>query len=271
MREIGEAETGQFGRDAALGAARPFDAAKKADSTEALSACAGCAIRPLNICGSLVWTNPDAPLRPRSDDWQVHRKTRAGRNIKSAGETLDRVDVICAGWAFRFVQLLDGRKHVLSILSPGDVITPTRPFEARVRFSVQAATDVRFCGYSRQTLKERLATDPRLSETWADLIVAERLRNLGLLIDLGCRSAEERIAHLLLDLRARLQQRGLASEGEPAMPLSRRLIAGATGLTPEHVSRVIGGFLKQGLVETGTVSLTIRDPEGLQSIGQLNV
>ena len=55
-------------------------------------------------------------------------------------------------------------------------------------------------------------------------------------------------------------------------PLSQRLIAAATGLTPEHVSRVVGSFRRGGLIENGKKDfLRIVDLPGLQRIGGLNL
>jgi CRP-like cAMP-binding protein len=272
VRKIVEMETAQPGREQALALAREFEPATKLGVDEAISPCTNCSIQLLNVCNLLLKTPPDEqPRAGQVSGWQFHKTIRAGKNIISVGEKPDWVYVICAGWSFRFAQLPDGRRQILSILLPGDVVTTTGPYEETVRFSVQASTEVRCSGYSRRILNAKLHADPELLDAWTDLIVAERRQNFSLLIDLGCRSAEERISRLLLDLRSRLQQRGMMSESPLAMPLSRRLIAGATALTPEHVSRVIGKFREMGLVETSKKSLTIIDPAGLELIGRLNV
>ena len=132
--------------------------------------------------------------------WQDHNKIRAHKNIKSAGERCDRVYVVCDGWAFRFVLLPDGRKQILSILIPGDVITPTRVFNEDVRFSVQALTDMQYCGFASSILRAKLIADLTVLDAWTKLLIAERHHNFGLLIDLGSRTADERIAHLILGL-----------------------------------------------------------------------
>jgi CRP-like cAMP-binding protein len=104
-------------------------------------------------------TNQDEASADDSVSWQSHKKIPAHKNVKSVGDRAERVLVICEGWAFRFAQLTDGRKQILSILIPGDVITPMRLFDDAIRFSVQALTDMRYCGYSRATL--RAAADRR--------------------------------------------------------------------------------------------------------------
>jgi CRP/FNR family transcriptional regulator, anaerobic regulatory protein len=242
----------------------------KIRSDRAASLCADCPIRDFNICGALL-AKPlpeDNSSRPKPI-WQVQKKVPSRRNIKNAGEQADRVSVICEGWAFRFVQLPDGRRQILSMLIPGDVVTTTRLFDDSVRFSVQALTDVRVCGYARSTLRAQLIADAELLDAWASLFIAERHEHFGLLIDLGSRSADERIAHLILDLTNRLEQRGIVVGPSFIFPLPQKLIAAVTGLTTEYVNRVFGSFQKIGLIETGRGILKVIDLAGLRRIGGL--
>jgi len=118
-------------------------------------------VRSKNICSVLLGPHPQ-PVHP---DWQEHKRVRAHKNIKSTGERIDRLSVICDGWAFRFAQLPDGRSQILAILLPGDVITPTRLLDDNVLFSVQALTDLRYCGYSSALLKEKLIADGAVWDT----------------------------------------------------------------------------------------------------------
>jgi CRP/FNR family transcriptional regulator, anaerobic regulatory protein len=243
----------------------------KIRSDRASSLCANCLLRDFNICDVLLGRAlpEDNSSRPKPI-WQVQKKVPARRNIKSAGEHADRVSIICDGWAFRFVQLPDGRRQVLSILIPGDVVTTTRLFDDNVRFSVQALTDVRFCGYAQSTLRTLILADAALLDAWARLFVVERHEHFGRLIDLGSRSADERIAHLILELANRLEQRGIMIDCSFIFPLPQKLIAAMTGLTAEHVNRVFRSFRKMNLIETGKSFLKVIDLAGLQHIGGLH-
>lgn len=247
------------------------DPASASDQTKfGSSPCEQCKLRRLSICDKLLSSKAQGP-NPDREEWQVHGFGRAQRNLKSAGDRANRVHVICDGWAFNFVQLPDGRKQILSFLIPGDVVGSIAPFAETLSFSVQALTDIRYCGYSASSLKRRLTSQPDLLEAWAGLLVAERQRALGLVIDLGARSADERVAHLILDLKTRLEKRGLAKGNSFSFPLSQRLIAAATALTPEHVSRVIGRFRRARLIDTTKGALSILNAAALQRIGALNI
>jgi CRP-like cAMP-binding protein len=130
---------------------------------------------------------------------------------------------------------------------------------------------MQYCGFASSILKAKLIADLAFLDAWANLLVAERHHHFGLLIDLGSRTADERIAHLILDLKLRLKRRGMMVERSFVFPLSQRLIAAATGLTPEHVSRVMGSFRREGLIENGKGFLRIVNLPGLQRIGGLNL
>jgi hypothetical protein len=58
-------------------------------------------------------------------------------------------------------------------------------------------------------------------------------------IDVGRRSALERVAHFLLELLSRLQASGLADEFSFQMRLTQELIGDALGLSVPHVSRTL--------------------------------
>jgi CRP/FNR family transcriptional regulator, anaerobic regulatory protein len=241
------------------------------DAIETRSPCADCTIRSTNICGVLLGAASGQEIAHcNGSDWQDHGEIRAHKNINSAGDRSDRVYVVCEGWAFRFAQLSDGRKQILAFMIPGDIITTTSPFDEHVPFSVQALTNVRYCGFDRSRLKAKLAADATVFDAWTKLVLAARQHTFGLVIDLGCRTADERIAHLILDLKLRLERRGAQVERRFVFPLSQRVIAAATGLTPEHVSRVMGSFRRAGLIENGNGFLRIVDLPRLQRIGGLN-
>ena len=90
-----------------------------------------------------------------------------------------------------------------------------------------------------------------------------------LVTNLGRRRAEERIAHLFLNLRTRLQWRGLVRDDSFELPLRQQHIADATGLTPIHVNRVLGSLRKAGLITICDGMLKITDFAGLQRLADL--
>ena len=83
------------------------------------------------------------------------------------------------------------------------------------------------------------------------------------LIDVGRRSALERIAHFLLELLTRLQVIGLADERSYQMPLTQELVGDALGLSVPHVSRTLKQLREEDLVAIEGQRVIIKDVEAL--------
>jgi CRP-like cAMP-binding protein len=231
--------------------------------------CASCSLRKLNFCGALLrdWQER-LPPGGRSMR-QVFRTTAKRRNIYHVGTKSDDASIICSGWAFRFVQLPDGRRQILSILIPGDLISPIGIFSDKLAFSVQALTEVRHCAFSRQELQKRNSEGSNVFKSLVESCLAEAERSDSTIVDLGRRSAAERVSRLLLRLMDRLSERGLIDGQSFEFPLRQQHLADATGLTAVHVSRVIGRFRETGLIELANGWLRVLNLSELRRIADM--
>jgi CRP-like cAMP-binding protein len=86
---------------------------------------------------------------------------------------------------------------------------------------------------------------------------------------LGQRSAEERIAQLLLHLMQRIAARNVIREQRYPFPLRQQHIADAVGLTPVHVSRILSLFRERRLLELSEGFLKVINLPELERIGSL--
>ena len=86
------------------------------------------------------------------------------------------------------------------------------------------------------------------------------------LIDVGRRSALERVANFLLELLTRLQAIGLADERSFQMPLTQELIGDALGLSVPHVSRTLRQLREDDLVAVEGQRVIIKDIEALGTL-----
>jgi len=214
-------------------------------------------VRDASICHTFIGKSGQGPsFGPLRLD-RAHQTASAGQLIYRSNEPVEGVSVVCDGWAFTFLMLFDGRRQILSFLLPGDIIATTALVRDRLSLSIQALTDLRYCRFSKSGLRSLLAAEPKAFDEYASICVAEKEETDQLVTDLGRRTADERIARLMLTLMARLDARGLVRDQSFAFPLRQRHIADATGLTPVHVSRVIGSFRNAGLIEITGRSLKI--------------
>jgi CRP/FNR family transcriptional regulator, anaerobic regulatory protein len=245
--------------------------AEKADaqllSANEVTSCAACPALACNLCGGLghlaTFNRLRARLRPSE------HAIPARRLICSKHDRLDRIPIICQGWAASAVTLFDGRRQILSFLLPGDFVSADLIFEPEIACSVEAITEVQYRTLGRTELMALLLKQPalfsKLSKAWID----EKARVDQLAVNLGRCSADERIARLILDLFERLARRGLAREQVMDFPLRQHHIADATGLTVVHVSKVLSEFRRAGLITINDRSLSILRPTELRHVATL--
>jgi CRP/FNR family transcriptional regulator, anaerobic regulatory protein len=193
----------------------------------------------------------------------------ARRMILRERDLHDVVPFICKGWAASAVTLSDGSRQILAFLLAGDIVSTSLLFGAAAHCSVEAITEVHYRSYRRDELREVLLSDRQLIEKAAKLLLDRTQRAQQLAVDLGRRTADERIARLILDLQARLAERGMAHGQTIDFPLRQHHVADATGLTSVHVSKVLTEFRRRGLIEISDRSLTILDPAGFQRVATM--
>jgi CRP-like cAMP-binding protein len=193
----------------------------------------------------------------------------AGKQILVQDNSSDCVFVLCAGWAFRYIQLPDGGRQILKFLLPGDLLSSVSIFEEASHFSVRALTRVQIGGFPRSEVRSRCFVDPDLQSAIAHCHVADARDAGEFLAVLGQRSAEQRVAHLFLHLIRRIAACQVIREQRYPFPLRQQHIADTVGLTSVHVSRVLGLFRDRRIVALSGGVLEVVDLPALERIGSL--
>ena len=208
-------------------------------------ACAACAVRPF----ALFRVVPQARLSEVARIRTSVRLVRAGEAIR------DSVFTLYAGWAFSWTATPDGRRQILDFHLPGDLIE-----RAEDGAEVEALTDASLCVLSRDRLCEFMGREPGLAMAYADGLARDRARLRERLTSLGRRDAAGRVAHLLLELHARLTRRGGADPRGAALPLKQAHLADALGLSVEHVNRALAALRRDGVasLQKGRLDLLSR-------------
>jgi CRP-like cAMP-binding protein len=194
------------------------------------------------------------------------RPVLRSREIVSAGRRYDGVFVLIDGTAMRYRVLHDGRRQVLNVVLPGDFIGfPACFFEAAL-YTITALTDVAVAWVPFAVLFRLFRHHPRLGATLFFSFSCEAAMYAEHLIDVGRRSALERVAHFLLELLIRLRAIGFADERSYRMPLTQELIGDALGLSVPHVNRTLRRLRQDGLVMVNGATVVIEDAEALAAL-----
>lgn len=195
------------------------------------------------------------------------RRVAPRRDLLPEGAAPRSTFIVLEGWAARSKMLADGRRQILSILLPGDVCDAHNYVLRQMDHSIIALTRLRVAEVSRERLEELTDRSPRLCRAfwWHDLVGMAIQREWTL--NLGQRSAFERIAHFLCETFVRLEALGLTQGHSCDFPIVQNDLADITGLTSVHVNRTLQELRRSGLIVLGNRRLTIPDPDRLKSVG----
>lgn len=191
------------------------------------------------------------------------RSFAANSEIITAGQAMDAVLVMREGWAARFKTLEDGRRQILNILLPGDIFDLQVLVAAEADHSVVTVTAGSVYAMSPGAVREMLAGSGALTMAFWWTQVQEEAFLREQIIRNGRQSAQERIAHLLLELHRRAQIVNQASGDTLRLPLTQTQIADTLGLTPIHTNRVLRRLVRAGYIEMNRQWIRFLEPDAL--------
>ena len=195
---------------------------------------------------------------------------RAHEDVLVEGERPTAIFLFVEGWAYRYKTLDDGRRQILAFLLPGDLGDAGDPPAREMDHSIATLTPVVLAELVRDDLDRIAAGHPALAEALSWEALAQGAIQREWTLNVGRRTALERIAHLLCELFARLAAVGLAQGGACDLPLSQSDLADATGLSAVHVNRVLQQLRSDGLVRLHDRRMELPDLAALQRLAKFN-
>jgi CRP-like cAMP-binding protein len=187
-----------------------------------------------------------------------------GEDVAREGDATRFINVVIEGWAWRYKVLEDGRRQVTSLFLPGDICDLYIFVLREMDHFIGAVTDVTIAQVSRDLFDEVTLGNPRVLQAllW-DTVVSVSIQREWT-VNLGQRTAYERIAHLFCETYIRLRAAGRVSDGSCDWPLTQMQLADAAGLSAVHVNRTIQDLRDNGLIALRGRKLTIPDLEALK-------
>lgn len=195
------------------------------------------------------------------------RLIEARADIVEEGRGHGLCTVLIEGLACSYKSLDDGRRQILSLHVPGDVLDLHGAMLGRLDYSVAALSRCRVAPIAADALLEALDRRPNLRQAFwrASLLDSALLR--AWLVALGQRPAHERVAHLFCEVDARLAAAGVAKGDSFDFPITQEELADALGLSVVHVNRVLQRLRRDGLITLRARKLAIHDREALRRLG----
>ncbi|MBI3198497.1 MAG: helix-turn-helix domain-containing protein [Rhodospirillales bacterium] len=208
--------------------------------------CRHCGAREFNICQAL-----DPGLQEKLFALALRLQLGKREPVFAAGDPAHYVYNLTEGMVCLSRSLADGRRQILGFLLPGDFIG----FEAGEthRCDAETLTEAKACRFERAVFDGFLQDNPETALRLLRMASSELAQAARHEVLLGRKTAVERIASFLLDLRDRSGERHLRTQ-PLALPMTRSEIADYTGLTIETVSRVLGRLRTDKVIELASTS-----------------
>jgi len=184
------------------------------------------------------------------------------------GDSVPQCTVLLSGYMFRQkIVTREGRRQILGVQFPGDIIDLQNSLLHRSDHNVQALTRCSVAVIPVDALLSLAFERPGAGRAFwtASLVDGAMFRELA--ASLGRRDARSRIAHFLCEFGVRSELAGLGSRSAFELPMTQDHIADAMGLTPIHVNRSLRHLDTEGLIVRASRSVTIPDFDALAEVG----
>lgn len=187
-----------------------------------------------------------------------------GEFVFRTGDAFRAIYAVRSGMVKTVLVDADGQEQVLGFYLPGEVVGLNAIYPERYPCDAVALETTEFCRFSFPAMSALATRLPSVQQHLFKLLSKE-LGTASLLA--GDHTADERMAAFLLDLGERYATRGF-SRTEFRLSMSRGDIANYLRLAAETVSRVLGRFRKQGLVDIDGRRVTLLDTDGLYQLAR---
>jgi CRP/FNR family transcriptional regulator len=225
------------------------------------TSCSACPVASRSLCTPL-----HADSCSELDEVHGEIELAPGVDLFWEGDELSWLYTILDGWLFSYTLFEDGRRQILQVMLPGDIVGSwLSPGIAHC--AVQALTTTRLCILPCRSRVDLVARFPEMAVRYGELLQEQAVRADQRIASLGRHSARQRIAYFLIDLYCRVRERSESALGSSIpMPLTQEHIADLLGLTSVHVCRILGNLRAEGIIRLHGRNLHVLDPDRLVDI-----
>jgi CRP-like cAMP-binding protein len=198
------------------------------------------------------------------------RPCRSHEELFTEGATLDSVSLLYSGFACQHKMTPDGRRQIIGYFLPGDLCNGCSLILRHLDHAVSTLSVCTVAAISRDTLLALSDRYPRIARALWWMALVEQSIAREWLLNVGQRTALERIAHLFCELLVRLRAVDLADGDSYELPLTQAELADTVALSTVHVNRTLKELRRQELIAINGKMLTILDVAALQIVGMFD-
>lgn len=188
-------------------------------------------------------------------------------DVVREGDRPSRCCLLLEGFLCRYKTLPDGSRQILSFHVPGD-IPDLQSLHLEVMdhsLGAVSATKVAFIPHAA-VLGLTLRHPGVAAALWRDTLVDAAIFREWI-ANVGRRTSQQRMAHVLCEVFQKLRAVGLTNEGQCHFPLTQSELADATGLSTVHVNRTLQALRSAGLIVLKDKVLSVPNWDALKQAG----
>lgn len=193
------------------------------------------------------------------------RPLHRGDYLFRSGERFRSLYVVKTGAVKTYAPSEEGQEQVLGFHLPGEIIGLDAIEKEIHACSARVLETSAICEVPFSRFEELSSTLPSLQHQMYRLLSKEIGHDGEMLLLLGKKSADERLAAFLLSMSKRLHKRGLCAT-DFYLSMSRHEIGNYLGLAVETVSRLFTRFQDDGLLKVDRKHVELLDLDALESI-----
>ncbi|PZQ65104.1 MAG: cyclic nucleotide-binding protein [Phenylobacterium zucineum] len=186
------------------------------------------------------------------------------------GEPPRHVNLVLAGCACRYKMLEDGRRQIVAFFVPGDLCDARVFILKSMDHSIAAIAQTTVAQVPPERFIALTDRFPRLTRAlWWNTLVHEAIAREWIL-NIGQRSALERMANLLCELFMRLRAVDMTRGEACDLPLTQADLGEALGISTVHVNRTLQTLRADGLISFKGGVLEVHDLPALADLAMFN-
>jgi len=191
---------------------------------------------------------------------------KRGDYLFRLGHPFHSIYAIRSGSVKTYIWMDDGRVQVTGFHIAGELLGLNAINSKRYHCEARALETTSVCEIPFDQLEALVRSNLSIQYQILRIMSREMLQNQELILLLGKKNAEERLATYLIGLSRRLEQRHL-SPCEFNLSMSRGDIGNYLGIAEETVCRVLSRFEEEELIELRRRYIRLRAPGRLAQIG----
>lgn len=178
---------------------------------------------------------------------------------------------LLSGWISVWKSLEDGRRQIIDVLLPVDLIRLRTEAPGSSLFGLTALTQSRVAALSNREVEDLCSRHSGTDNAIRKLGAAATARQTERMLRLGKGTAHERVAEALLEIALRLEAVSGREEHHFKLPMTQKEIGDLTGLTSVHVCRVLKHLTRDGVIKHPDHEILIEDFEALCRISRVDL